>query len=192
MRFTYYEVLPFILTNLLREEVEEHNSHHSGSPDVDPSQDLIRVTNVLLRWYKLFRQTTSAKTPSDVGICKPSLTGLFPLYTIYILYTLPLCAVDILQPVSCKKVIYCSHQLPVDPVMLRPPGFDNGAFVVSPETVWYAQVLLLFSASAKTDTGSKSFDCARMSTMETYDDPKNGCYFYCMYDINYTCYMCYI
>ena len=90
MHYTCYEVLPFILTNLLREEVEEHNSHHSGSPDVDPSQDLIRVTNVLLRWYQLFRQTTpaSAKTPSDVGICKPSLTGLFLLYTICVLYAL--------------------------------------------------------------------------------------------------------
>ncbi len=31
---------------------------------------------------------------------------------------------------------------------------DNGGFVVSPDTVWYAQVLLLFSASAMTDFGS--------------------------------------
>ncbi len=34
--------------------------------------------------------------------------------------------------------------------MIRPPGIDNGAFVVSPATVWYARVtvLLLLSASA--------------------------------------------
>jgi hypothetical protein len=44
--------------------------------------------------------------------------------------------------------------------------------MVSPDTVWYARVLLLFSASAATDTGSKSF--ALVSTMETYDDPENG------------------
>ena len=55
----------------------------------------------------------------------------------------------------------------MDPVMIRPPGIDNGAFVVSPESVWYARVLLLFSASAMTDTGSKSFDCALVSTLKT-------------------------
>ena len=60
--------------------------------------------------------------------------------------------------------------------MIRPPGIDHGAFVVSQETVWYARVLLLFSASAQTDTGPKSFDCALVSTMETYDDPENGWY----------------
>ena len=38
----------------------------------------------------------------------------------------------------------------MDPVMIRPPGIDNGAFVVSPESVWYARVLLLFSASVMT------------------------------------------
>ncbi len=55
---------------------------------------------------------------------------------------------------------------------------DNGAFVISPETVWYARVLLLFSASAMTDTGSKSFDCAFVSTLEKYDDTVNGNYLY--------------
>jgi hypothetical protein len=71
----------------------------------------------------------------------------------------------------------------MDHVMIRPLGIDNGAFVVSPESVWYARVLLLFSASAMTDTGSKSFDCALVSTLETYDDPENGNYAY------YTCYI---
>ncbi len=67
--------------------------------------------------------------------------------------------------------------------MIRPPGIDNGGFVVSPETVWYARVLLLFTASDATDTGSKSFDCALVSTLESYHDPENGkC-------INYTYYM---
>ena len=44
--------------------------------------------------------------------------------------------------------------------MIRPPGIEPGGFVVSPDSVWYARVLLLFSASAATDTGSKSFECA--------------------------------
>ena len=67
--------------------------------------------------------------------------------------------------------------------MIRPPDIDNGAFVVSPATVWYARVLLLFSAYAIVDTGSKSesFDCARVSTMETNDDPGNGHYLHYIY-----------
>ena len=71
--------------------------------------------------------------------------------------------------------------------MIRPPGIDNGAFVVSPNSVWYARVLLLFSSSAMTDTGSKTFECALVSTLarETYDDPENGNYDYYTYYSNY-------
>ena len=72
------------------------------------------------------------------------------------------------------KPFHGSHRL--DLVMIRPPGIDNGAFVVSPDSVWYARVLLLYSASAMTDTGSKSFECAL--TLETYNDPDNGNYIY--------------
>jgi len=79
------------------------------------------------------------------------------------------------------NTFYGSHRL--DLVMIRPPGIESGGFIVSPDTVWYARVLLLFSASAATDTGSKSFDCALVSTLETYDDPENGNY------INYANYI---
>ncbi len=88
------------------------------------------------------------------------------------------------QRVYCNpfpnKMFYGSHRM--DPVIIRPPGVDNRAFVVSPEAVWYALVLLLFSASAMTDTGSKPFDCALVSTLETFDDPENGNFSIC------TCY----
>jgi hypothetical protein len=60
--------------------------------------------------------------------------------------------------------------------------------------VWYARVLLLFTASAATDTGSKSFDCALVSTLESYDDPENGYYIhytYYMIHIHYTFYTYY-
>ena len=91
------------------------------------------------------------------------------------------------QRVYCNpfptKMFYGSHRM--DPVMIRPPGIHNGAFVVSPESVWYARVLLLFSASAMTDTGSKFFDCALVSTLETYDDPENGNCVYYTYYSNY-------
>ena len=67
--------------------------------------------------------------------------------------------------------------------MVLPLGIDNGAFVVSPDSVWYARILLFFSATAQTDTGSKTFDCALVSTLEVYDDPDNGnycnCFNYC-------------
>jgi hypothetical protein len=72
------------------------------------------------------------------------------------------------------KMLHCIHRL--DIVMIRPPGIDNGAFVLSPDTVWYAWVLVLFSASAATDTGSKFFECALVSTLETYNNPENGNY----------------
>ncbi len=105
------------------------------------------------------------------------------------------------QRVYCNifpaKPFQCSHRL--DMVMIRPPGINNGAFVMSPDTVWYAlvyfcsvwyaRVLFLFSASALTDTGSKSFECALVSTLETYNDPENGNY--CYNYFNYTKYMCY-
>ncbi len=72
--------------------------------------------------------------------------------------------------------------------MIRPQGIDNGAFVVSPDSVWYACVLLLFSASAMTDAGSKSFECALVSTLETYEDPDDGNY---IHYSNYTYYAYY-
>ena len=59
-------LLPFILSNLFRDEVEEHNSHHRCNPVVDPSEELIGVTNIFLRWYKLFRQTTPGKTAAEI------------------------------------------------------------------------------------------------------------------------------
>ena len=95
------------------------------------------------------------------------------------------------QRVYCNpfpsKMFHGSHRM--DPVMIRPPGIDNGAFVVSPESVWYARVLLLFSASVMTDTGSKSFDSALVSTLETYADPENDNYMYYTYYCNY-CHYC--
>jgi hypothetical protein len=52
-----------------------------------------------------------------------------------------------------KKQCYGSHW--IDLVMIHPPGIQSGGFVVSPDSVWYARVLLLYSAIVSTDTGSK-------------------------------------
>ena len=98
------------------------------------------------------------------------------------------------QRVYCNpfpaKPFHGSHRL--DLVMIRLPGIDNGAFVVSPDSVWYARVLLLFSASAMTDTGSKTFECALVSTLETYDDPDNGNYINYSNYTYYAYYSCYL
>jgi hypothetical protein len=97
------------------------------------------------------------------------------------------------QRVYCNpfpaKLFHGSHRM--DLVMIRPQGIENGAFVVSPDSVWYARVLLLFSASAMTDTGSKSFDCALVSTMETYNDPEKGNYIHYTYYIELGNYLYY-
>jgi hypothetical protein len=49
------------------------------------------------------------------------------------------------------KLFYGSHQM--DLIMIRPPGIETGAFVVSSDSVWHARVWLLFSATAGTDAG---------------------------------------
>jgi hypothetical protein len=115
-------------------------------------------------------------SPRDIGIPRISPTqGHFALYNCLVLGHSKYTGVE---RVYCNpffaKPFHSSHRL--DMVMIRPLGIDNGAFVVSPDTVWYARVLLLYSASAMTDTGSKSFECALVSTLETYDDPANGNY----------------
>ncbi len=80
----------------------------------------------------------------DSAKCK----GHFALYNCLVLghtkYTGPefrgFTAICFLQNDFILKTI-SSHRM--DLVMIWPPGIDDGAFVLSPETVWYARVLLL-------------------------------------------------
>lgn len=53
-----------------------------------------------------------------------------------------------------------------DLVFIRPPGVD--AFVLSPESVWYCRVRLLFTLSVKVDTGKDPVEmqCAFVSVCE--------------------------
>ena len=66
-----------------------------------------------------------------------------------------------------KKLFYGRNRQ--DLALVRPPGIEHGGFVLTPDSVWYCRVLLLFSFSAMTDTGSKSFDCALVSVMERHE-----------------------
>ena len=84
-----------------------------------------------------------------------------------------------------KKKFYGANRM--DLVFVRPPGVQPGGFVLTPDSVWYCRVLLLFSMSALTDNGSKSYDCALVSTLETYATSESGNYCnYCNY-CNYLC-----
>jgi hypothetical protein len=65
------------------------------------------------------------------------------------------------------KQFHGSHSM--DLVMVRPPGIDNGAFVVTPDSVWYARVLLLFSASAATESNGYWIQLLRLCTVSTLE-----------------------
>ena len=55
-------VLPFLLHDLVRPEVEEYNRlNPAEEPLVDPSSDCIDVTLLLLTWYRLFRRCDPPK-----------------------------------------------------------------------------------------------------------------------------------
>ncbi len=41
--------LPFLWSNLFREEVDEYSSHHRGARVVDQSEELIGVANIFLK-----------------------------------------------------------------------------------------------------------------------------------------------
>ncbi len=60
-------VLPFLLHDLLRLEVEAHNRKNDPADHVvDPSAELIGVVNTLLTWYRLFRRRSPAKDEEDL------------------------------------------------------------------------------------------------------------------------------
>lgn len=51
-----------------------------------------------------------------------------------------------------------------DHVLVRPPNTDN--FKLTPDSVWYCKVLLLFDVEANTDSGPKQYRCAYVSILE--------------------------
>ena len=60
-------VLPFLLHDLLRLEVEVHNRKNAHADHVvDPSAEVIGVVNTLLTWYRLFRRRSPAKDEEDL------------------------------------------------------------------------------------------------------------------------------
>ncbi len=61
-------VLPFLLHDLVRPEVEEYNRlNPAEEPLVDPSSDCIDVTLSLLTWYRLFRRCDPPKDEENIN-----------------------------------------------------------------------------------------------------------------------------
>ena len=61
-------VLPFLLHDLLKDEVAAFNIRYPvGPPIVDPSAELIEVTLMLLSWYHLLRQRRPPKDDRDIA-----------------------------------------------------------------------------------------------------------------------------
>jgi hypothetical protein len=69
-------VLPFLLHDLVRPEVEEYNRlHPAEEPLVDPSSDCIDVTLLLLTWYRLFRRCDPPKPEDEDDLKKSQESG---------------------------------------------------------------------------------------------------------------------
>jgi hypothetical protein len=59
-------VLPFLLHNLLLEEVEEYNRANPFDPITDPSDECIGIVLLLIDWYHLFRRRFPPKDQVDI------------------------------------------------------------------------------------------------------------------------------
>ena len=59
-------MLPFLLHNLLEEEVEEYNRQHPFEPITDPSDECIGIVLVFIEWYHFFRRRFPPKAEVDI------------------------------------------------------------------------------------------------------------------------------
>jgi hypothetical protein len=122
---------------------------------------------------------------------RPNARAIFPSSIVWCWeHQVQGCAAGLLQSVSDENVLRKSS---------NGPRHDSAAghrqwsvARVSLVCSCIARVLLLISASAMINTESKSFDCALVSTLETYDDPENGNYVYYTYYCNYYNYLQYV
>ena len=53
-------MLPFLLHNLLEEEVEEYNRRNPFEPITDPSDECIGIVLLFIDWYHLYRRRPDA------------------------------------------------------------------------------------------------------------------------------------
>jgi hypothetical protein len=60
-------LLPFLLPNLLQEEVEEYNRNNPFDPISDPSDECIGIVLLFLSWYNLYRRRYPPKDELDIA-----------------------------------------------------------------------------------------------------------------------------
>ncbi len=89
-------LLPFLLHNLLEEEVKEYNSKNPFDPIVDPSDECIGIVLLFIDWYILFRRRYPPKDELDIQDLQVLCLGyeiivlmlLIVLMLIYVTYVL--------------------------------------------------------------------------------------------------------
>ena len=59
-------LLPFLLEDLLTDEVEEHNRANPLSKVSDPSPMMVNIVILFLSWYQLYRRRIPAKDEDDI------------------------------------------------------------------------------------------------------------------------------
>ncbi len=79
-------LLPFLLHNLLEEEVEGYNSIHPFDPIVDPSNECIGIVLVFIDWYRLYRRRYPPKDEVDIQDLQGQSLRLYFLHLDYLDY----------------------------------------------------------------------------------------------------------
>ena len=59
-------LLPFLLHNLLEEEVKEYNNKNPFDPITDPSDECIGIVLLFIDWYHLYRRRYPPKDEVDI------------------------------------------------------------------------------------------------------------------------------
>jgi hypothetical protein len=59
-------LLPFLLENLLQDEVAAHNLSNPFQLIHDPSKELVGMALLLLSWYRLYRRQMPSKDEDDI------------------------------------------------------------------------------------------------------------------------------
>jgi hypothetical protein len=82
------------------------------------------------------------------------------------------------QPFMDENITFMDLDVICFELPARQQEINNQAFIVAPDNVLNAWIWLLFSASAVTDTGSKSFNWKLVLTpwLKAYYYPENGTY----------------
>ena len=101
-------VLPFLLHNLLEEEVAEYNSTNFFDPIVDPSNECIGIVLLFIDWYMLYRRRYPPKDEVDIQDLQ-SLSFRYLLIKHFLLMKLSVLRTLRLQPKSLFQVFGPMH-----------------------------------------------------------------------------------